>query len=160
MVYSSARHLSIVLLRVLSHTLSLYLWNAATPCLVICWPWNKVDNTVFKAHNKPASLIFFIISPSKLFDLFIWYNAFHSSRYNPTKSHRNNIFHHENFTRFFSTTPRKCRLPLTKSYPSNPTCINFRNIRQYILIYLQCRYQNHTSVGVSFISLSNASQVQ
>ena len=63
MVYSSARHLSIVLLRVLSHTLSLYLWNAATPCLVICWPWNKVDNTILKAHNKPASLIFFIISP-------------------------------------------------------------------------------------------------
>jgi len=57
-VYSSARHLSIVLLHVLSHTLSLYLWNAATPCLVICWPWNKVDNTIFKAHNKPASLIF------------------------------------------------------------------------------------------------------
>lgn len=160
MVYSSARHLSIVLLRVLSHTLSLYLWNAATPCSVICWPWNKVDNTIFKAHNKPASLIF-SLSPLPNYSTCL-YGIMPSIAAGIIQQKVTEIifFTMRSFTWFFPTTPRKCPPPLTKPFPSNPTCINFRNIRQDILIYLQYWYQNHTSVGVSFISLFNVAQVQ
>lgn len=113
MVYSSARHLSIVLLRVLSHTLSLYLWNAATPCLVICWPWYKVDNTIFKAHNKTASLIF-SLSPLPNYSTCL-YGIMPSIAAGIIQQKVTEMifFTMRSFTWFLSTTPRNCRPPLT-----------------------------------------------
>lgn len=113
MVYSSARHLSIVLLHVLSHTLSLYLWNAATPCLVICWPWDKVDNTIFKAHNKPASLIFSLSPLPNYWTCLYGIMPSMAAGIIQQKVTEIIFFTMRSFTWFFSTTPQKCRPTLS-----------------------------------------------